>query len=245
MNTTFESVRTYVEEVSEAIRRDDLSVRARHGAWSPEEIMRYTAVQRAICTVWPAFLGAAAHRLSDWPAMKQALLDNAACEVGIPSGGVGHVTMAHEFCASLGLSVAEMGLWVNDPMAQRSVAGMTRLVFDSPAKVLSYIWANESYATVMFASFLPMFEQVSGCNVRYMREHVEVDGDTHAPALEVGVREMLVTGAALSDVLAGVEDAGRGRMLYLHYIRTGEIRESWVRSEIDTHLAREYVSVGI
>lgn len=190
-----------------------------------EQRERYALFQFGTAVVWPSFLATAAD-LTLASALKQALKNNASCEIGA-SGDISHVCLARNFALSQGITKKSLLGWVENPVNQMSIRRMFMILDKPDAFKAGWMLGNEAFAAVMFEIFLPAFQQVQGCDVTYMTTHIKVDKDEHVRDILAGLREIFKSAESLEfEVMLsgfGLEQAFQARIEYLDYIQSGNM----------------------
>lgn len=216
----FEVIQAKISRAAIAIRNHLLSRKAVSSGWTAAQRERYSLFQLGTATIWPGFLAGCAGRVQN-PALQDALRLNACCEIGANEGSMGHVSLALSFCLSQGIAPDMLVSWPTNPKNQASMVNMVGILLKPEMTIAGWMYANEFLAGVMFQAFLPAFAAATGPAIRYMQEHVDVDGDEHAKQIWDSVEECLSSGHNLQDFLRGLNLAIQARIDYLEYIQSG------------------------
>lgn len=187
--------------------------------WTADQRQRYAIFQLWLATIWPGHLAGCAGAVHN-DVLKDALRENACCEIGAQPGSTGHVTLVRQFCISQGVTVEQMAAGAFWPEQARNMARMVEVVGQPEEFIAGYTYGSETFAAVMFKVFQPPFRLV-GADMRYMERHVKVDGDEHSYMLRQAIQGMVSGGSDIAQIERGVAAAAQSRIEYLEYIQNG------------------------
>lgn len=194
------------------------------GAQAPRALVQaFAELQYVDSVLWVPMLALMKDRVAA-PRLKRALTENLLCEAG--ARHTSHVTLCREFVESVGVSPYFGDFNAYSSLATQPVEVMNSVSGLSEAQIAGWILAGESVVPQLFKMVLPAFKRQPGADVRYLTEHISVDGDEHAVWMREAIEELLDRGTPLSGILEGVHLGGRTALnvpdaLYARFVRGG------------------------
>ena len=182
-----------------------LLIAAEQGELPRKTLLEFAYHQYSDSILWIPMLAQMRSSVRRSRRLQKAIEDNIAHEAGL--GGESHVTLAVRMMRSRGVRsldpfpsetlVDSATLWLSDEFAE----------FEEPG-IAGFLLTAETLVPMMFAAMVNSFEAV-GCDTRYFREHVAIDGDEHATWMAEATADVvaLYGDECVPSVLAGMADA--------------------------------------
>jgi pyrroloquinoline quinone (PQQ) biosynthesis protein C len=149
------------------------------------------------------------------PRFKQALLDNYNCETGI-SGNIPHLQLMENFAASIMLSI-DMNDSVYTAALKRAQTENKMIKKATEPTRAGFMLATETLFPTLLQVVRPAIVQhFPMADMKYIDEHIEVDGDEHSKWMRESVEQILVQNPEYFDeVMRGVTEAIHGALFPL------------------------------
>ena len=156
-------------------------------------------------TLWVPMLAIMKDRVFN-PTLKKALTDNLLCEAG--ARHTSHVTLCAEFLISGGIDPYFGDLYHYSPLAKHPTEIMNSVIRMNESQIAGWIMIAEMIVPDLFMLFRPLLFEMN-VNLRYIDEHITVDGDEHGEWMFRAVEDLLKKGATEQDILDGIHLGGR------------------------------------
>ncbi len=188
---------------------------------SRQLIEEFAGLQYVDSVLWVPMLAVMKDRVKNEDLYK-ALLDNLLCEAGAHHQS--HVMLCQQFIKSIGLSPFFGNFHEYSKVATQAVELMNGVSGMSEEQIAGFNLVSEAIVPHLFKMVLPAFEKTPGCDTRYLTDHISVDADDHAAAMEKGVKSLLKNGASVGGIMEGMHLSARTALsvpdaLYARHLR--------------------------
>jgi len=182
-----------------------LLIAAEEGELPRETLLQFAYHQYSDSILWIPMLAQMKSKATRSRRLRKAIEDNIAHEAGL--GGESHVTLAVRMMRTLG--VRDLEAFPSDTFLRSATLWLTDdfASFDEP-EIAGFLLTAETLVPLMFAAVARSYE-IAGCDARYFREHVAVDGDEHAMWMAEAVDDVVAAygPSCVPSILRGMEDA--------------------------------------
>ncbi len=203
---TAQTIQQRLEIHADRMRRHPIGQLIREQRLPASVTREFAAIQYIDSVLWVPMLALMKDRATS-PRLRRALTDNLLCEAG--ANHTSHITLCRQFVESLGIMPSFGNYNDHSRLATHPVEIMNSVTGLSEEEIAGWILAAESLVPVMFALFLPEFEKISGADLTYLREHINIDSDEHSQWMQEAVNELLSRAGADQGIVSGLEIGAR------------------------------------
>jgi pyrroloquinoline quinone (PQQ) biosynthesis protein C len=222
--TDLKEVLLLMETLADQMRTHPLQTVFRSPTPPRSLVLEFAGIQYVDSVLWVPMLAIMKDRARH-PTLVKALLDNLLCEAG--ANHESHVMLCQRFIKSIGISPYYGDFRQYSELAGHPIAIMNGVSGMSELQIAGFNLMSEAMVPHLFKLALPAFQAIPGADCQYLTDHISVDADDHANAMIQAVRDLLIDGASVGEIMEGMHLSARTALsipdaLYAKFLRSAE-----------------------